>query len=268
MRRRRGPRLRHGPEEPPRAEHRRDQQQLGMPVRGFSQSALLDAIDRAGDAGILFVAAAGNDGADSRRRQRCDALLPGQLLLHDAGRLGAGTASSRSPTSPPGAGCPAFSNYGATSVDLGCSRQRSSGARIPGRYAADVGDQHGDAPRHRCRRAVCEPRPESEPRQRCAVDCSRRRPPSRPRLCAGRTVTGDRLDIGALVQTVRCQRARTVWPASPAAAAAASSAAAGLARAPVDRRPTAPRVPAGLVIRQEPAAGTLVVPGARRQPTS
>ncbi len=60
---------------------------------GYSQS-LLDAIDRGGDAGILFIAAAGNDGSDIEAVPA----IPGELPLRDTGqrsRPAAGTASSR-----------------------------------------------------------------------------------------------------------------------------------------------------------------------------
>jgi subtilisin family serine protease len=80
--------------------------------------ALEDAINRGGDAGILFVAAAGNDGVDLDEAPsypasyECDALYPsGDPRGFDCLISVAATTSE--------GGRPGFSNYGSTSVDLG-----------------------------------------------------------------------------------------------------------------------------------------------------
>ena len=117
QRRRRGPRLRHRPQEPPRPEHRRDQQQLGIPAHrchGRTTHALLDAID---------VVATGHPlhrGRGQRRQDediRIDTLVPPpataaplarrlgtRLGLHHLGRehrLDGGVSPSRPTTDRP-----------------------------------------------------------------------------------------------------------------------------------------------------------------------
>ncbi len=72
---------------------------------GFSQ-ALQDAIERANAADILFVAAAGNDGADIDASPSYPASYPNANIIAVASITSTGGLSS-------------FSNYGATSVDIG-----------------------------------------------------------------------------------------------------------------------------------------------------
>lgn len=72
---------------------------------GFSQ-ALQDAIERANAAGILFCAAAGNDGADNDATIRYPSGYPNANIIAVASITSSGALSS-------------FSNYGATTVDLG-----------------------------------------------------------------------------------------------------------------------------------------------------
>lgn len=83
---------------------------------GFSQ-ALLDAINRGGNAGILFIAAAGNGGSDGvgdnndttasyPSNYQCTANLTYDCVIAVASITSTGARSS-------------FSNYGATTVDLG-----------------------------------------------------------------------------------------------------------------------------------------------------
>jgi subtilisin family serine protease len=72
---------------------------------GFSQ-ALQDAIERANAAEILFVAAAGNDGEDIDATPSYPASYPNDNIIAVASITSSGAMSS-------------FSNYGATSVDLG-----------------------------------------------------------------------------------------------------------------------------------------------------
>ena len=72
---------------------------------GFSQ-ALKDAIDRAGAANILFVAAAGNDGLNNDATLRYPSGYTSENIIAVASIVKDGSISS-------------FSNYGATTVDLG-----------------------------------------------------------------------------------------------------------------------------------------------------
>jgi hypothetical protein len=72
---------------------------------GFAQS-LKAAIDRAGDADILFIAAAGNDGTDNDQFPHYPSSYPNDNIIAVASIGSAGLKSS-------------FSNYGLTTVDLG-----------------------------------------------------------------------------------------------------------------------------------------------------
>ena len=72
---------------------------------GFSQ-ALQDAIERANTAGILFIAAAGNDGLDTETNTSYPSGYPNANIIAVASIASNGTLSS-------------FSNYAATKVDLG-----------------------------------------------------------------------------------------------------------------------------------------------------
>lgn len=72
---------------------------------GFSQ-ALQDAIGRANLAGILFIAAAGNDGLDTETNTSYPSGYPNDNIIAVASIASNGTLSS-------------FSNYAATKVDLG-----------------------------------------------------------------------------------------------------------------------------------------------------
>jgi subtilisin family serine protease len=72
---------------------------------GFSQG-LQDAIQRANAAGILFIAAAGNEKKNIDRRLSYPAAYPNSNIISVASITSTGALSS-------------FSNYGATNVDLG-----------------------------------------------------------------------------------------------------------------------------------------------------
>lgn len=72
---------------------------------GFSQG-LQDAIERANAAGILFIAAAGNDGLDTETSTSYPSGYPNSNIIAVASITNTGTLSS-------------FSNYAATKVDLG-----------------------------------------------------------------------------------------------------------------------------------------------------
>jgi subtilisin family serine protease/chitodextrinase len=73
---------------------------------GEKSQALLDAIERAGAAGGLYVAAAGNDGADADQAPMYPAAFQSPAIISVA------ATDSRD-------GLASFSNYGRTSVDLG-----------------------------------------------------------------------------------------------------------------------------------------------------
>lgn len=72
---------------------------------GFSQS-LKDAIDRAGAANILFIAAAGNDGTNNDSRPHYPSNYSSSNIISVASITSSGSVSS-------------FSNYGVSSVDIG-----------------------------------------------------------------------------------------------------------------------------------------------------
>lgn len=76
---------------------------------GFSQG-LSDAISRANDAGILFIAAAGNDGADNNATLRYPSSYDLPNVIAVAAITSTGALAS-------------FSNYGRTEVDLGAPGQ-------------------------------------------------------------------------------------------------------------------------------------------------
>lgn len=85
---------------------------------GFSQ-ALLDAIDRGGDAGILFVAAAGNGGLDGVGDDNdSKPFYPSSYECTTGGTRGWDCIISVAAITSSGAKA-SFSNYGQTSVDLG-----------------------------------------------------------------------------------------------------------------------------------------------------
>ena len=76
----------------------------------------LDAIERAGDAGILFVAAAGNSGSDNDTSRSIRPTTGARVT--PTARRAATTAWSASPRLTDAGGLASYSNHGATSVDL------------------------------------------------------------------------------------------------------------------------------------------------------
>jgi subtilisin family serine protease len=95
---------------------------------GFSQ-ALMDAITRAGDADILFVAAAGNGGRDgvgddNDKTPHYPSSYPNWNIIAVAAITSTGAKSS-------------FSNYGATSVDIGAPGS-NIWSTVPVRYKGEL----------------------------------------------------------------------------------------------------------------------------------
>ena len=153
---------------------------------GFSQ-ALADAITRAGNANILFVAAAGNSSADNDRTPHYPSSYANDNILSVASITSSGALSS-------------FSNYGAASVDLGAPGSgiwstvpvRSKSGVVPG-YASYSGTSMatphvtGAAALYASTHAGA-----SMATIRSAILSSALPTAS----LAGKTVTGDRLNVG------------------------------------------------------------------------
>lgn len=95
---------------------------------GFSQS-LLNAINRAGDAGILFIAAAGNNRADNNRV----ANYPSNYVCTTPARSWDCVIAVASINST--GGLSSFSNYGATTVDIGAPGESILSTYASGQYA-------------------------------------------------------------------------------------------------------------------------------------
>ncbi len=165
---------------------------------------LQDAIQRAGDAGILFVAAAGNGGADGVGDDNdavpnypssgtCDVKADGSARGYDC-------IISVAATTDVGVKS-AFSNYGATSVDLG-----APGSNIWSTWPVDTNDALSGTsmatPFVTGAIALCASRNASAtPREmRAALLASGVAAPA----LDGTTVSGKRLDIGAFLATNAC----------------------------------------------------------------
>jgi subtilisin family serine protease len=162
---------------------------------GYSQ-ALLDAIDRAGDAGILFVAAAGNESTDN------DAVphYPSSYECTKGGTRGWDCVVSVAAIDSTG-GLAFFSNSGATSVDLAAPGV-DIWSTTPNGYESYSGTSMA-TPHVSGALALCASlAPNATPAQlREAVLESTVATPS----VAGRTVTGGRLDVSSM--TSRCSPA-------------------------------------------------------------
>ena len=146
---------------------------------GFSQ-ALLDAINRGGNADILFIAAAGNGGSDGVGDNN-DTTRQLSVELHRASSSSGDCVIAVAAITSTGAKS-GFSNYGATTVDLGAPGSAIF-STVPGKAGASglrVVQRHvdGDAARDRRRGAVC--------RDASRCDGGRR---SRRRSCRARSAT-------------------------------------------------------------------------------
>ena len=178
---------------------------------GFSQ-ALEDAIDRGGDAGILFVAAAGNDGTDidaSPRypaAHRCTTRADGSdrgwdCIVAVGGITSGGTRQGDS-------------NWGARSVDLG-----APGAGIVSTHPQDDGYAYYSGTSMAAAHvtggvALCASLDPSRSARRLRELILDTAAPTGS--LSGRTLSGGRLDVGTLVQ--RCAPGPAPIPTPPPAA--------------------------------------------------
>jgi subtilisin family serine protease len=160
---------------------------------GFTQS-LLDAINRGGDAGILFVAAAGNSGSNNDKRAsypsgyRCVTTAAGTARGWDCVVAVASINSAGAMSS--------FSSYGATSVDLGAPGEGIFSTTPNNNYSNYSGTSMA-TPHVSGAIALCAARAQNMTAQaiRSAVMSSATSTSS----LVNRTVTGGRLNAGSLL---------------------------------------------------------------------
>jgi len=167
---------------------------------GGLSEALSDAIDRAGDAGILFVAAAGNDGVDIDASPR----YPAAYICTNGGTRGWDCLIAVGNIKPDG-DRRSDSNWGAGSVDLGAPGTDIISTHPDGAdgYASYSGTSMAAAHVTGAAALCASLNPSLSARQVRKLILSSGAPTS---SMAGRTVSGARLDIGALVE--RCALAQ------------------------------------------------------------
>ena len=156
---------------------------------GFSQ-ALLDAINRGGDRGILFIAAAGNNGVNIDG----GAYYPAAYQCTTAARSWDCVIAVASITST--GALSSFSNYGAATVDIGAPGSAIWSTLPVGTYGSYSGTSMA-TPHVSGAAALCASvNPSLAAQQiRSAILSTAAPTPS----LAGKTVSGGRLDIGAMI---------------------------------------------------------------------
>ncbi len=161
---------------------------------GYSQ-ALLDAINRAADAGILFVAAAQNNALDNDTAPA----YPANYECTNGGTRGWDCVISVAALGSAG-GLASFSDYGARTVDLGAPGVDVWSTVPDGSYASYSGTSmatpHVSGAVALC--AAANPGATAQQLREAVLESVAPTP-----SLAGRTVTGGRLDIGAMIG--RCQ---------------------------------------------------------------
>jgi subtilisin family serine protease len=223
---------------------------------GTPSQALAAAINRAGDRGILFVAAAGNDGVETKTLPSLPAFLPaGYQCTTQADGSARGwdcIVSVASITS--GGRLSSFSNYGTSSVDLG-----APGSSIWSTYPSSTyGSRSGTSmatPHVAGAVALCA---SLDPGIGASTLLARvLGTGNQTSSLSGKTVTGDRLDIGALVQQCGVTVPEVVDTTPAEAASLISATGLDPLRGPDEYHPS---IAAGRVARQDPLSGSQVEP--------
>ncbi len=168
---------------------------------GYSQ-ALLDAIERGGRAGILFVAAAGNNGSDTD----VNAFYPAD---YECASGGFDCVISVAAINASGARA-GFSNFGSRTVDLGAPGENVVSSVPNGQYEFYSGTSMA-TPHVTGAIALCASiKPNASPEERKGAVLRSAVPTS---SLAGVTTTGGRLDVNAM--TSLCQPATSPVTGSP-----------------------------------------------------
>ncbi|MFM7067187.1 MAG: S8 family serine peptidase [Gammaproteobacteria bacterium] len=160
---------------------------------GYSQ-ALLDAINRGGDAGILFIAAASNDALNNDTT----ANYPSNYQCTTASRSWDCLVAVASITST--GALSSFSNYGATTVDLGAPGSAITSTVPDSTYASFNGTSMA-TPHVTGAVALCASVDQTLSAQELRAAVVGTTAPTAS--LAGRTVTGGRLDAGAMFPVCR-----------------------------------------------------------------